>query len=157
MRSFLVGATPADLEKLKRMIRDSFPAVRQISTSELWEWQQREPDSILLVDVRAPEEFAVSHLPGALNLQTTEEIAAAIIERKPARTVLYCSVGYRSSRLASALAGDKLGELMNLEGSIFEWANEGRPVFRGAIPVSEVHPYAKRCAGLLKPGLASER
>lgn len=29
----------------------------------------------------------------------------------------------------------------NLDGSIFAWANEGRPVYRGDKQVDEVHPY----------------
>jgi hypothetical protein len=31
--------------------------------------------------------------------------------------------------------------VMNLEGSIFQWANEGRPVYRDAAEVQQVHPY----------------
>jgi hypothetical protein len=30
---------------------------------------------------------------------------------------------------------------MNLEGSIFQWANECRPVYRDAAEVQQVHPY----------------
>jgi hypothetical protein len=44
--------------------------------------------------------------------------------------------------------------VMNLEGSIFQWANEGREVVRGDTSVREVHPYGRRWAGLLKPGLS---
>ncbi len=31
--------------------------------------------------------------------------------------------------------------MQNLKGSIFQWANEGRPVVRDGEPVREVHPY----------------
>jgi rhodanese-related sulfurtransferase len=109
-----------------------------------------------VIDVRSPEEFAVSHLRGAINLRSVNEIAAAAREREASNVVLYCAVGFRSSRLAQALSGQGLAKVMNLEGSIFQWANEGHPVYQEETQVQKVHPYGKRWTGLLKPGLASE-
>jgi rhodanese-related sulfurtransferase len=154
--SVLTGVDRRDLEKIKAIVRVVFPSVSQLNTGTLSEWFQQSNPSLLLVDVRSPEEFAVSHLPGAVNLQTAAQIAAAVNERKPPRTVLYCSVGFRSSRLAHALARQGLRGVMNLEGSIFQWANEGRAVYQGNREVHTVHPYGKRWAGLLKDGLASD-
>ena len=54
--------------------------------------------------MRGPEEFAVSHLRSAVNLRTNGEVEEAIARQRPSRTVLYCSVGFRSSRLANLLA-----------------------------------------------------
>jgi rhodanese-related sulfurtransferase len=105
--------------------------------------------------MRTSEEF-VSHLRSAVNLQTAQQIAQAVKERKPTQTIVYCSVGFRSSRLAQSLADRGVGEVMNLEGSIFQWAHEGRPVYQGDRVVRHVHPYGKRWAGLLKDGLAIE-
>lgn len=62
----------------------------------------------------------------------------------------YCSVGYRSSECAQALqtastagiSGAPLpADVHNLDGSLFAWANEGRPVVRDDVPVRDVHPY----------------
>lgn len=153
--SVLTGVDRRDLEKIKAIAREVFPSVSQVDTAALAEWLPQSNPSLLLVDVRSPEEFGVSHLPGAVNLQTAAQIAAAVNERKPTRTVLYCSVGFRSSRLAHALARQGLRGVMNLEGSIFQWANEGRAVYQGEGEVQKVHPYGKRWAGLLKDGLAS--
>ena len=38
---------------------------------------------------------------------------------------------------------------MNLEGSIFRWAGEGRPVYRDGVRVEQVHPYDDRWGALL--------
>jgi hypothetical protein len=40
---------------------------------------------------------------------------------------------------------------VNIEGSLFRWANEGRPVYKGAVELSEpkVHPYNKVFGKLL--------
>ncbi|HKX61144.1 MAG TPA: rhodanese-like domain-containing protein [Verrucomicrobiae bacterium] len=152
--SVLRGVRLPDLEKIKTITRQSFPTVRQISTLQLAEWMNNAKPDLLLVDVRGSEEFAVSQLHGAINATTAEGITEVIRERKPATAVLYCSVGFRSSRLAEQLARQGINNVANLEGSIFQWANEGRPLYQGQTPVQQVHPYGKRWAGLLRPGLA---
>jgi rhodanese-related sulfurtransferase len=149
------GVDLHDLETIKTIVRQTFPSVSQLSTGTLANWMEaRHP--LLLIDVRSNKEFAVSHLRNAFNLRSAREIAEVVKTQKPAKIILYCSVGFRSSRLAHALARDGNAEVMNLEGSIFQWANEGRALYRGEAPTSLVHPYGSRWAGLLKPGLASE-
>jgi hypothetical protein len=64
--------------------------------------------------------------------------------------VTYCSVGYRSGAFAERLRSAGFTNVVNLEGSIFRWANEGRPLFRSARPVTEVHPYNRTWGLLLK-------
>jgi rhodanese-related sulfurtransferase len=152
--SVLRGVAVSDLEKIKTITRQSFPSVRQICTGELADWLQQAEPNFLLVDVRAPAEFDVSHLKDAINVATAEGIAKAIQERKPSTVILYCSVGFRSSRLAEQLGRQGFEGVANLEGSIFQWANEGRPLYQGRTRVQQVHPYGKRWAGLLRPGLA---
>jgi rhodanese-related sulfurtransferase len=154
--SVVRGIGRHDLERIKIIAREAYPAVPQLSTEVLSEWMHGgELAFLLLVDVRAPEEFAVSHLRGAVNLQTADQIARAVTTRDPARTILYCSVGFRSSRLAHLVAQRGIPNVFNLEGSIFQWANEGKELYQGQKPVRQVHPYGRRWTGLLKPGLAS--
>ncbi len=148
----LRGPGMKDLEKIRAIIRAKFPGVVQVSTQELASWIQSR-ETPLLIDTRKPEEFAVSHLRGAVNLESPGAIAKYLAERKPGRAILYCSVGYRSSRLADQLQRRGIQDIANLEGSIFAWANEGRPVFQGEREVRQVHPYNARWAGLLRPEL----
>jgi hypothetical protein len=44
-----------------------------------------------------------------------------------------------------------LVQVMNLEGSIFGWANEDRPLEKDGQPATKVHPYDKRYGQMLKP------
>lgn len=67
--------------------------------------------------------------------------------------VVYCSVGYRSSRLARQLRTRGVKNVFNLEGSLFKWANEGRPVYRGSERVQEVHPFDEDWGELLDESL----
>lgn len=124
-------------------IRSQFPTVKQISTEELQKWLTAQgPANPLLIDRREAEEYAVSHLPGAFFAAGWEN-ALKIIEKegKDRPVVIYCSVGYRSSVLARKLGKKGLANVYNLEGSIFKWANEGRPLYQGDRQVYVVHPY----------------
>jgi rhodanese-related sulfurtransferase len=147
------SALPADLESVNRRVRARFPAVRQLSTAELAGWlADADRPAPLLLDVREPAEFAVSHLPGAVRVDpdASPEKLRPLVSTNRA-VVVYCSVGYRSSALAARLAKAGATNVANLEGSIFAWANEGRPLASNGRPASVVHPYDARWGRLLNP------
>lgn len=154
--SMFTGVHLRDLEKIKAIVRKAYPSVPQLATATLANWMQESAPQLVLADVRSRAEFAVSHLPGALNLPTATQIREVIAARKPATLVLYCAVGFRSSRLAKILEPTGSCQIMNLEGSIFQWANEGRTLCRGTETVRQVLPCTKRWSGLLERGLASD-
>ncbi len=131
------------LEDVKREIRAKYASAPTISTDELSEWMQAtEQDPPLILDVREEEEFRVSHIRGAQHAPTLEAAAEAVSRQtREDRIVLYCSVGYRSARLIARLREQGCTNAYNLEGSIFQWANEGRPVYRGGRIVRAVHPF----------------
>ena len=105
-----------------------------------------------MIDVRSSGEFNVSHLLGAINAESPAEISA-LVKKFPAKraVVLYCSVGIRSSKAADRLLEAGCTNVFNLQGSIFQWANEGRTVVSDGKPVTEVHPYNQRWGRLLDP------
>ena len=142
-----------------KMIRARFPTVARVSTDTLQSWLDESPqrENLLLFDVREPEEYAVSHLQGARPAPSKDEALKAL-QGTPSdqRIVLYCSVGYRSSELAQFLMKKGYTEVYNLEGSIFAWANEGRPVYRGNERVKVVHPYDRIWGSLLKKSLRKQ-
>ena len=141
------GSSAQDLDSIKREIRDEFPDVRRVSTEELASWMVAPP---VLLDVRAAEEYDVSHVHGAvLAPKLTAAIEALAGVEKDHPIVVYCSVGYRSSALAEKLQKKGYTNVFNLEGSIFKWANEDRPVFAGGVRVYQVHPYNHRWGTLL--------
>ncbi len=147
-------AEGASWAAMKAKIRHRFPAVKTITTEALAAWladPSRPPP--LLLDARAPAEYAVSHLRGA-HLAPDLTAAKGILAGSPMTrpVVVYCSVGYRSAALAARLQDAGFTGVRNLEGSIFQWANEGRPVYcagghvegRDERPVRAVHPYSRR-------------
>jgi rhodanese-related sulfurtransferase len=128
---------------LKKTLEHRFPEVAWISTEELANWlaDKGKPPPLLL-DIRTEEEWNVSHLQGARHVEpksSMESVTAGISQETP--IVTYCAVGYRSAEMAKRLKAAGFTNVRNLEGSIFQWANEHRPLVHGERPVRWVHPY----------------
>lgn len=144
-----------ELETMTRKVSVKFQEVPQLSTPNLAAWLNdpgRTPPQLL--DAREPEEFAVSHLPGAIRIDPGSDAGEALAKiDRSGPVVVYCSVGYRSSELARRLIRAGHSKTMNLEGSIFKWANEGRPLVRDDKPAKSVHPYNRKYGRMLKPEL----
>jgi hypothetical protein len=147
------GDTTNGLDEMKSVVRSRFPQVHQLQTAELADWlanAHREPP--LLLDVRTEPEFKVSHLPGAVRIDPSAkgtQLRAFLEHHRP--IVVYCSGGYRSSELATRLRAAGQTNVSNLEGSIFAWANEDRPLVTGSNqPVRVVHPYNQTFGKLLR-------
>jgi rhodanese-related sulfurtransferase len=129
-------------------IRHDFPEVKRITTAELATWlADHNRPAPLLLDVRTQAEYAVSHLRDAEHV-APDAPASAVQAPKDRPIVTYCSVGYRSGAFAQKLNDAGFTNVVNLEGSIFAWANEGRPLVHDGAPVDKVHPY-NRTWGLL--------
>ncbi|OKH18653.1 hypothetical protein NIES208_05135 [[Limnothrix rosea] IAM M-220] len=125
---------------IKQFINQQFPDIGTISTTQLAAWLASESPSPILIDAREPEEYAVSHLPGAHHLPTLAAVQQSEVSLE-AVIVVYCSVGYRSAKLAQELQKAGYAHVMNLEGSIFEWHNQGQPLVVDGESTRSVHPY----------------
>ena len=116
----------------------------------------------VLLDVRSATEFAVSHLPNARNVGVADgpeamKILSAIENRETDMKnpiVIYCQVGSASAEVAERLKRVGFQRVQMLDGGVFQWANEKRPLVdsKGAA-VSSVLPGASKYSGLLKRGL----
>jgi len=149
----------AEWSEIKTQVREEFPDVPVTTVAELHELlaDPGTPRPILL-DARSPEEFAVSHLDGALNTPAQADaltLLADVDHDEP--IVVYCSVGYRSAVLTRQLTERGFTGVSNLEGSIFEWANSGYPVFQGERAVKAVHPFDPTWGRLLDAEYWPER
>lgn len=156
---------PKDFAEVHQVIADKFPQVPNLTTNELATLMAR-GEAPLLLDYRSRAEYEVSHLAGAV---WVADLKAARMEIAKVRAVdgqrkvlVYCSVGYRSADLVAQIQNlpDRgyAQELYNLKGSLFMWANEGRPMVKrvGSGPEQaalQVHPYNAGWASLLAPKL----
>lgn len=110
---------------------------------ELKSVEQNELENYLILDVRAQEEYEVSHIPGAVqvNPESTEFDESILNSEKP--VLVYCSVGLRSEKLGERLqqANPDL-KVYNLNGGIFQWSNqEKKLVDNTEQPTKSVHTY----------------
>jgi rhodanese-related sulfurtransferase len=144
--------------EIQRTIRNRFPDVRRISAGEFSAWlDDAGRVAPVLIDARKEEEFDVSHLPNARHARTVKAVRAVVpSENQP--IVVYCAMGYRSSSLARKLRKAGFTNVANLEGSLFGWANEGRPLHRGTASANptKVHPYNGKWGKLLNSELRDE-
>jgi rhodanese-related sulfurtransferase len=145
------AAGTLDWATVKADLARRYPQVRLLAAEELAGWlkdSRRVPP--LLLDVRAPAEYAVSHLPGARRVDPAAR-PARVLAGVPRETpiVVYCSVGYRSSRFAERLRRAGFTQVWQLDGSLFGWANAGYPLAQGDRPATKVHPFNEHWGQLL--------
>ncbi|RZL16823.1 MAG: rhodanese-like domain-containing protein [Hymenobacter sp.] len=121
---------------LRGLLHQSVPFV---SVAQL----QHQPAPVLL-DTREASEFAVSHLRDA-RLVGYDTFSLAAVRNLPKDTaiVVYCSVGVRSEKIGARLSQAGFTNVRNLYGGLFEWVNEGQPVYTEANQLTtRVHAYA---------------
>jgi rhodanese-related sulfurtransferase len=149
-----IAGRPVAFEMLQRRIASKFPEVKWISTQELARWRddRGQPQPVVL-DARTTPEVELSHLRGAIPIDPYRPSLRTVASfPKDTPLVVYSSAGYRSARVASWLANAGYTNVRNLAGSIFQWANEGRPLFKEEDrPTAVVHPYDRKW-GLLVEG-----
>jgi rhodanese-related sulfurtransferase len=140
--AFFAGRAIA-FDAIRRITDHKFPGGRWVEGTELVRWRS---DSgrvqPVVLDARTVDEYAVSHLEGAVRIDPYKPSLRALRGfPKDTAIVLYSSVGYRGARVADFLARQGYTQVHNLEGGEFRWANEGHPVFRQDRPTADVHPY----------------
>ncbi len=143
-----VGAATAQskLDKIHTQILKKYPAVNHLDAVI---YNQLDPLERVVFDVREENEFAVSHLENAIHIDPDMDPDVFLakygemIQGKSA--IFYCSVGRRSSSMASQIlsAMDDSAKffVFNLEGGIFKWRNENRSLVQAESSTSYVHPY----------------
>lgn len=137
-----LAATTADVAK-------RWPTLAHVSSKTVAD--KIGQDDLVLIDARSDEEFAVSHLTGAHNVAPAITEAAFMSrfgdDVAGKDVVFYCSVGVRSSKLATRVA--KLlkekgaRSVANMAGGIFTWHNEKRPLIDAKGETDLVHSYDK--------------
>ncbi|GAA4022652.1 hypothetical protein GCM10022409_03030 [Hymenobacter glaciei] len=134
---------------LRTIYRHTVPTVPAAALAQ--ELQRAAPP--LLLDVRTPAEFRVSHLTGArfVDVDSVPTAQFAGLDREQP-VVVYCSVGVRSERLGERLHVLGFRHVRNLYGGLFEWVNEGHPVVNAAGSTPNVHPYSTFWGSWLRRG-----
>ena len=113
----------------------------------------RDSANILFLDARELKECGVSQIKGAVSVGYDHFDASQLADiPKDRRIVVYCSVGYRSEKVAEQLLAAGYKNVSNLYGGIFEWVNQGNPVFDEKGQTQRVHAYSRTWGVWLKKG-----
>ncbi len=144
---FLVGL-PAILFAQFGGIFSGSAAVAEVNVDELLKWKAESSDGAheidaqhVLVDVRAPQEYQVSMIPGAITKEQFEKNQSQYRNRT---VVVYCTIGYRSGQYAKKLVSDGFSA-HNFKGSILAWCHAGLPlVTMQGEPTNRVHTYSSQ-------------
>lgn len=99
-----------------------------------------------VLDIREKEEYGTSHIPGAIYFGYDDpEYHLLDNIDKDTPIVVYCSIGYRSEKMGEKLQKRGYTNVVNLYGSIFEWANCGYPLEGPKdLSTNKVHTYNKK-------------
>jgi sulfur-carrier protein adenylyltransferase/sulfurtransferase len=96
--------------------------IQNLSVDRAKEWLARNKESaFILLDVRQPEEYKSSHLPGAV-LMPLPSLMDKIGELDPAKSLLvYCRSGNRSRAAAAFLLSKGFSKVYSIDGGITAW------------------------------------
>ena len=121
---------------LKTLLSHSVPEVSVVEIGNM--------KNIVWLDAREKEEYQVSHIANATYVGY-DDFSIERLEHyeKSEKIVIYCSVGYRSEKIAEKLFKAGFSNVSNLYGGIFEWVNQGKPIVDGASqPTDNIHPFS---------------
>lgn len=83
----------------------------------------------MILDVRTAEEFAQSHVPGAINI-SYDQLADRLSEVEVAKeggVIVYCQSGRRAGIAEELLLGQGFSNVQHLEGDMRAWLEANRP------------------------------
>ncbi len=113
----------------------------------------KNPASFIFLDAREKEEFEISHIPNALQIgyeNFDPKVLESIQKNQP--IIVYCSLGYRSEKVAEKLLKMGYSNTTNLYGGIFEWVHCDQLILNDSSATDKVHTYNKEWSKWLKKG-----
>ena len=99
----------------------------------------------ILLDAREKDEFEVSTIKNAIWVGYNDfDLSRVDTLNRDQEIIVYCSVGYRSSKIGIKLKEAGFNNVKNLYGGIFLWVNEGRPIFNDSTLTQNIHAYNRK-------------
>ena len=147
-------------------VETKFSSIPHASTNDLYDKMNSNDDNskVVILDIREEKEYNLSHIPNSIWISPKETPQNIVNKLKNEHDIdinpntddekevdintcdvyCYCSVGYRSSVMAEKLQNHGIKNVHNLQGSIFKWVNEGKPIIdNNGENVEQVHTYNK--------------
>ena len=139
------------IDKLLKQYNDN--SVPYISAQEL----AMPKTHAITLDSRELKEYKTSHLKNAIYIgynHFTIDSVYKKIPNKDSKIVVYCSLGIRSESIGDSLKKAGYKHVENLYGGIFEWKNNGFPVYnKEEKETDSIHTFNKVWSKWLKKGI----
>lgn len=86
--------------------------------------------NMLILDVRTPQEFAMGHIPGAVNVPHTSlpEGLHVVQPYQGKEVIVYCETGFRAGLAAHVLHRAGFAHVRHLEGDMALWRRTSLPM-----------------------------
>lgn len=146
---FISFSTLAQTQSVPRAINPQFDQIirkyLKLSITPISVREANQSGDILFLDTRELEEYRISHIKGARFIGFKDFSIESLSDIDPdQKIILYCSIGYRSEIIGEKLKAIGFSNLYNLYGSIFEWVNNGFPVYdMEENRTRKIHTYSK--------------
>lgn len=95
-------------------------------------------EQVKVIDARSLPEYSTSKIHGAIFLDYDNPKLNQLQLKKSDTIVVYCTIGYRSEKIAEKLQNKGYAHVYNLYGGIIQWVNDSNPVFS---PTGSQTPY----------------
>jgi rhodanese-related sulfurtransferase len=107
----------------------SAPAPKNISVDDA-DKLLKSDHSIVVLDVRTPDEFQAGHIPGAKNLDFfADDFAKQVAALDKSKTYLvHCAAGGRSSKACKVFEKENFPSVLHLNEGFKAWEKAGKPV-----------------------------
>ncbi len=114
--------------------------VATVDGASLLKRVQSGDSTLVVLDVRTPQEFAEGHVPGAVNIphDTLESRLAELEADRDKDVVVYCRSGRRAGMALTVLEKAGFERLSHLEGDYLAWSAAELPVETIAEPAPQL-------------------
>ena len=93
-----------------------------------------EAKKVVVIDVNGSKSYAKGHVPGAVNFETTKDLASVLPKDKNALIVAYCGGPSCKAYQSAAKAAEKLGykNVKHMSAGISGWNTAGEKTEKGS-------------------------
>ena len=130
------------------MTQTQISVSQMIDAPTLKQWLDQ-PQSVLLIDVREPVEYAVEHIPGAISHPLSKFNPSQINPLPGQRLLLYCQSGKRSDRAATQLRARGFTDVAQLQHGLSAWKAVAYPLEKSQNAPMSLFRQVQIVAGLL--------
>lgn len=132
-----------DISKKEKRFNKMLDGMLSHSVEEVGVHDVVADEDVILLDSRERDEYEVSKIDGAVwvgyddfDLERVADIS------KDKEVIVYCSIGYRSEKIAERLKKEGYKNVKNLYGGIFSWVNHDKKVYdTTGVQTNKVHAY----------------